>query len=672
MYVINTPIENMDTHMDGAMTLYAGGDHAGAQALCRTVLRVEPHNVRALYLYGTMLIQGGQLDDAVETLSRAVALAPGFAGTRINLGVALRATGRLEEASQAYAAAIEIDPGNADVHLNLGNCLKDMGRYAEAEASYERCLELKPNYALAYDNLGLVLREQSKIDEAARMFRKAIELAPNVVSAYNNLGGVLLDAGRAGEAKEALLKAIALDPVDVNALGNLADAERRLENYAEAARIATMATCIDPNFAEGYLIVGLCQTEMGDNAGAIDSYRKALTLRPRHADARYNLARCLRYAQRYDEAIAEFKQAIELRPDFAEAYNALGALYQEIVEVDNAMRCYDKAIELEPAHVSAHWNRALMRLTIGDYDRGLTDFEWRYKLAHEHVEYTEIKQWDGESLQGKRLLVRAEQGFGDTIQCLRFLPQLRESGAHVTLECQPGLGEFIRDAGLCDVVFEANPSAPPDPGDFDRQIWLMSVPGILGIQFDTIPANIPYLKVRQSAEQEWSAKLDAIRDEQGTQIVAGIVWAGSRKNSNDHLRSMPMQRMEALADVDGVTLVSVQQGPQVTQIPEWAGSAPLVIPNPVVRSFADTAAMIMNLDVVITVDTVVAHIAGALGRPVWLLIPYGPDWRWSINREDTPWYPSMRIFRQPKPGDWPAVIENVKAELGRITRAGKG
>lgn len=679
--MVTRPVDNMDAHVDGAMSLYAGGDYRGAQALCRTVLGVDPDNLRALYLYGTLLLHERRYVEAIDLFERAIRIAPQFAGTRINLGVALRAAGRLEDASQSYLAAIALDPDNADVHMNLGNCFSDLGRYAEAETSYHRCLDLKPNYALGFDNLGIALREQGKLDEAVDAFRQAIRLDSRLATAYNNLGGALLnlenheptptlkgresEAGeRLTEAHQSLINAVKLDPTDWRAVNNLADAERRLENWTEGLRLADESTHLNPAFPEGYFTAGLCLNELGDHESAVERYHKALALRPDYAEARYNLARCLRYLQRYDEAIVEFEQSIDLKPDFAEAHNALGALYQEILVVDKALACYGKAIELAPGNVTAHWNRALMRLTVGDYDLGLTDFEWRYKLAHAPVEYAGIDAWDGEDLGGARLLVRAEQGFGDTVQCARFLPLLKKAGAHVTLECQPALGDLLRAADLCDAVVEADPERRTPPGaNFDKQVWLMSLPGILGVRFDTIPADVPYLRVPADRVDVWRERLEMIRESTDCAKLAGVVWAGSRKNANDHLRSMPMAAMEELASVGGVALVSLQQGPPVTQIPTWTGSNPLIVPTPSVRTFIDTAAMILALDVVITVDTVVAHIAGALGRPVWTLIPFGPDWRWSIGRDDSPWYPSMRLFRQPVPGDWKSVIDRVRGEL---------
>lgn len=656
----------MDAHVDGAMALYAGGDSAGAQALCRTVLSVDKRNLRALYLYGTILLQQSQAAEAIELFTLAVEIAPNFAGTRTNLGVALRASGRLEEAVESYRASIDLDPTNPDVRMNLGNSLNDLGRYKEAETEYYRCLELRPNYALAYDNLGIALREQGKIDEAIDAFRRAIDIAPKLASAHNNLGISLLSQDRIDESRDAFVTAINLDRSDWRAWNNLADAERRAEHYEDGVRLADESTRINPRFAEGYFTAGLCYNELNEHALAIQRYRSALALRSEYAEARYNLARCLRHVQKYDEAIVEFNRTIAIKSNLVEAHNALGALYQEIVDVDKALACYSAAIALEPTHVTAHWNRALMRLTIGEYDLGFTDFEWRYKLAHAPVEYPGIPGWDGEDLKGVRLFVRSEQGFGDTIQFVRFLSELTAAGAHVTLECQPGLGDLLKGSGLCHAVREADPDCPASPAEFDKQVWLMSLPGILGVRFETIPATMPYLQIPDHARLAWHEKIEAIRRSTGSKIVAGVVWAGSRKNANDHLRSLTLANLQPLAELDSVTLVSLQQGPPVTQLPNWQGKKPIYVPTPTMRDFIDTAAMILSLDVVITVDTVVAHIAGALGRPVWTMIPYGPDWRWSIDRSDTPWYPSMRLFRQPKPGDWAGVVDDVKAALQEL------
>jgi tetratricopeptide (TPR) repeat protein len=608
------------------------GNHQRAIECIHRALAVKPDWAEAEASLGNVLREQGKLDEAVAVLQRALARKPDFALAHNNLGVAFKHQGKRQEAVACYRRALELKPGFAEAHSNLGDALNDQGEWEEAAACCRRALELKPGLIEAYNNLGNALKGQGKLDEAAACYRRAVALKPDYAEAHNNLGNALNGQGKLDEAAACYRRALELKPDHAEAHGSLADALKDQGKLDEAA-----ACC-----------------------------RRVLELKPDSAAAHNNLGGVLKDQGKLDEAVACYRRALELEPDFAQAHNNLGAVFHDQGKFDEALACYGRALELKPDYANAHHNRSLVRLLVGDFQHGWPEYEWRWRTKGYGPLPFRQPLWDGRPLQGGSILLFAEQGLGDVIQFARYAALLKASGARVIVGCQePLLRLLARCCGIDALV---------GPGDdlpaIDVCASLLSLPGIFHTSLETIPADIPYLSADRALVERWREELTGIA---GFKI--GIAWQGSPTYRADRDRSIPLACFEPLARCRGVRLLSLQKKWGAEQLHEIAGRFPVTDLgarlDETAGAFMDTAAVMMSLDLVITSDSAIAHLAGALGVPVWVALPLVPDWRWLLDRRGSPWYPTMRLFRQKKAGNWAELFEEIKAELcAEYPRAG--
>ncbi|WP_372400575.1 tetratricopeptide repeat-containing glycosyltransferase family protein (plasmid) [Azospirillum sp. HJ39] len=499
------------------------------------------------------------------------------------------------------------------------------GRADEACRLYERIIAQDRTFAPAINNLGLLYADRGRTAEAAALFRRALMLTPAALNSWNNLGSLLYRLGRRGEAATAYRASARLkpdQPAVLNELGILLEGLQRLD---EAEEVFGRAVALVPD-----------EAEYANNHGAL-----------------------LRMAHRLDEAAVRFRRAIALNPQHSGAYSNLGSTVKDRGAFWEALLAFRRARTLDPAFAGAHWNESLVRLLIGDFVEGWRRYEWRWKHGRLPSPQRSFVQprWDGSALQGRRLLVYWEQGFGDVLQFVRYLPLLaREAGeqGRIFLECQHTLAPVLRSLPGVTVVETGGPLP-----DFDVQIPVMSLPLLFGTRLETVPSRVPYLSAEPALVARWAERLRAAAGG----LKVGIVWAGSPTHGNDRNRSIGLAPFARLAAIPGVTLVSIQKGPTEGLAADPPGGFPILNLSPDIRDFADTAAIMAGLDLVICVDTSVAHLAGALGVPVWVFIPFAPDWRWMLDREDSPWYPTMRLFRQSAPGRWDDAIDRIEDAL---------
>ena len=542
------------------------------------------------------------------------------------IGIRLAQQGRLEESLLSFRRALEIQPGLAQTHHNLGITLQDLGRLEEAVASYRRALALKPDYAIAHNSLGTALKEQGNLDEAVACFRRALQLKPDDVMACSNLANSLNQQGQLAEAVACYRRVLTLKP----------------------------------DFAEGYADLGGLLRDQGRVDEAVACCRRALELKPDFAEALANLGVALRDQGNLDEAVACQRRALELKPDFAVAYVNLGIALVDLGRFAEAMACYDRALELEPDLPEARLNRSLLMLLSGDFQHGWPEYEWRWQAKQRRFvsRFSQRPLWDGCPLQGKTILLYAEQGLGDVIQFIRYAPLVKQRGARVLVECQKPLVRLLAGCRGVDELFGLEDDLPP----FDYHAPLLSLPGIFQTRLDTLPAEVPYLVAAPSLVETWRRRL---RDLVGFKI--GIGWQGSPPYVGDRWRSIPLGCFAPLAAMAGVRLVSLQKTAGRGQLAEVGDRFQVVDfadeMDEAAGPFMDTAAIMTQLDLVITSDTAVAHLAGALGVAVWVALPLVPDWRWLLDRDDSPWYPTMRLFRQKKLGDWAGVFDEIKTAL---------
>jgi tetratricopeptide (TPR) repeat protein len=581
----------------------------------------------------------------------------------------LQQAGAFAQAEQLCRQILQTEPSHTDAWCFLGEACESQGKLADAEMCYRRAIQILPGYANAFNWLGMVLARQGRMAEAVTCFQQAVHSAPANAEFHHNLGVAFDRQRQTAAAIDCYKQAIRLRPNFAQASYNLGLALNAEGQRAEAAEQFRQALRYQANYPEALNDLGNALAALEQFDEAVASYRKALSLRPDFGDAHYNLGIALGKQGKPDEAIAAFRRALQCKADFVEAHLHLGNALRLTGQMQAALTCFETALRLKPALPDAHWNRALLWLLCGDFEQGWAEYEWRW-AQHDFARRHFIQpRWDGTSLGGRTILLYSEQGLGDTMQFVRYVPLVQERGGNVILECQPQLEKLLAGFPGIDRLIPTGAALPP----FDVQAPLLSLPGVFRTTLDTIPRSVPYLHAKPELVNRWREKL-ATYD--GFKI--GIAWQGNLANATDRQRSIPLKFFERLAQVGGVQVVSLQKGPGADQLRAIMELAPPSSQFPILElgatldedsgPFMDTAAIMINLDLVVSMDTSVAHLAGALGVPVWVALTMAPDWRWLLNREDSPWYPTLRLFRQRRFGDWDDVFERMAGELKALVQ----
>jgi tetratricopeptide (TPR) repeat protein len=512
---------NINEALQSALKRQRAGDVQQAANIYIEVLKVQPDNIDALFMLGTLFAQGGHYDYAID----------------------------------CFQEAVRIKPDHTWAYYNLGNVCRDKGLTDEALACYQKVLQLDPDYAEAHINSGILFKIKGKYDEALKSYQRAIQLNPQSAEAYYNLGHFHMDKGR------------------------------------------------------------------------------------------------------FDEALACFQKVIQLVPNNIDAYMNLGLLYRIKGLPYEALKCYQRAIELKPTDAEAHWNMSNVLLLTGDFRGGWEEYEWLWKTKDHVGRQRTYSQplWDGSDIAGKKILLYAEYGFGDTLQYIRYASYVRKRHGTVIVECQKELTSLLRNVeGVCKVV--AQGELLPE---FDMCFPLMRLPVVFNTSMENMPARIPYINADSALVERWKHKIG----DSGSQVKIGLAWSGGGLPLK---KSCSLEIFAPLAGLKRITFYSLQKGEPGKQAMNPPASMKIIDYTDEINEFSDTAALIENLDLVISVDTSVAHLAGALGKPVWVLLPFVPDWRWFLDREDSPWYPTMRLFRQSSLGEWSTVINRIAQELNKL------
>jgi Flp pilus assembly protein TadD len=538
--------------------------------------------------------------------------------------------GKNAEATAICREILRVAPGNAGALHLLGIFAYQAGQHAQAVGLIRQSLALEPRSATVLNNLGLALRALGNYPEAEAALLSAIEIDPALIDAHNNLGVVLRDTRRFDAALTSFQKAIDLSPGHLLARHNL-------------------ATCL---------------MALGRNEEAIRLLRETFTMDPRQGSTQLLLGNALRNLDRLDEAVDSYRKAIAIDPTDCAAMSNLGFVLRDLSRFDEAEASLRAALRVDPNYQAAHANLSLILLLQGKFEDGWREYEWRpiENPAGRPLEYPQPR-WDGSSFSGRTLLLRCDQGHGDTILAARFIPEILKRGGDLIVECE---GSLLRLLGAMPglgktKLVKAIKSRQPADLSFDLQLPQMSLWKVMGINSPAdIPAPVSYLTVDPS----WRDKWRDVNIGNDHALKVGLVWAGSAVHLNDRNRSMLLEVFAPLATT-GARFYSLQKGPQAIQLRIPPPGLSITDLTDRIEDFADTAALIEALDLVISVDTSVAHLAGALGKPVWLLLPAPPDFRWLLDREDSPWYPTMRLFRQPSRGDWGTVMRRVADELAR-------
>ncbi|KAA0584391.1 glycosyltransferase family protein (plasmid) [Azospirillum oryzae] len=573
--------------------------------------------------------QSGQIAVAARIYRRIIEIAPDQTDALHLMGLAVRRAGQGGAALRLLARALRLDPAMAEPRLNLGNMLRDFGSGQGAAAAYRSALALRPGLTAAYESLGALHRGQGRSAEAERAYRRAIRVDPMATEGHNGLANVLQERDALDDAVAAYRRGLAIDPAHAAACNNMGIALRGLGRADEAMACHRHAVALDPYFAAGHTSLGLALQEQG----------------------------------RLEEAARAHARAVAVDPGFAGGYANHGNARLNQNRVDEAVTGFRRAVTIDPAGPDARRNLGMALLVAGRFEEGWREYEWRLRCKDAPTHAAMPKpRWNGEPLEGRRILLHGEQGLGDALQFCRYVPLVAARGGRVLLGLPAPLQRVM--AGLPGVERFVSGQLPTDA--FDLHLPMLSLGEVFGTQMDTIPHRVPYLSAEPDLTARWGERLKGLAKD-GDGLKVGIVWAGSPTHGNDKNRSIGLAPFARLAAIPGVSLVSIQKGPTEGQAANPPGGFPLLNLSPDIKDFADTAAIMAGLDLVVCVDTSVAHLAGALGVPVWVLVPFAPDWRWMLDRDDSPWYPTMRLFRQDRPGSWDGTMDRLEHALRERT-----
>jgi Flp pilus assembly protein TadD len=510
-----------------------------------------------------------------------------------------------------------------------GVALAQKGNIPEAEQSFRRSLEQSPDDPVAHHNYAVFLSGQNRPAEATEHYQQTLRLRPHYVEALRNFGILLSSQKQYDQAVGHLWHAVKLCPDDIQTLYTL-----------------------------GTTLLSARRSEE-----AIPALRQAVRLSPTDVTLHNQLGLVFFDAGRFAEAEETFLNTLRIDPRFASAHNNLGSLCKAMGRVQEALGCFELALALEPDSAKIKWNRALTLLADGDYEHGWEEYEWRWKRPETPPKKFPVLLWNGEPLQDRRILLHAEQGLGDTIQFIRYANLVKQLGVHVLFECPAPLAGVLKKApGVDQMIIEGQPIPP-----FDCHAPLLGLPRLLKTTLANVPATVPYITPEPDRVAQWRDRLKTMT--KPGELLIGVVWQGNPHHQWDHFRSLPLICYEPLGRIPGVKLVSLQRGPGIEQIEVFqklTGNM-LAVPSDGQQTtpehLSDTVAIMMNLDLIITVDTAPAHLAGALGKKVWVAMSFVADWRWMVDRADSPWYPTMRLFRQKTHGDWDELMVRIARHL---------
>lgn len=639
-------------------TMYQAGNMAQVEQSCKEMIKSFPDAFILFNLLGAAIQAQGRIEEAISAFDRMLLLNPDFSEGYYNRGVAFSQMGRTYEAVQDYSMAVNLSPKFYNAHLNLGLALEALKDHDQAVQSFTQAIDIEPNNAYGYNNRAFSLMNAGKLNAGLKDCEKAIALDPNLPEIHNIRGLIFDKLGKAKKAVNSFKIALQLKPGSVQFQVNLAKNLNELNDYEQALKYCNQAVESHPNTPDAHFNRGIALQGLMRFEDAIKSYDRTIELAPKFCDAFCNRGICFHQLERVEKGFADFNKAIELNPDNVRAFSNRGLSHRHFGQFEAAKKDFEQALSIKPDDGSTLFNRALLYLLTGDFERGWAEYEWRWEKSRRR-NFSNAKVWNGEPLSGKIIFIYGEQGFGDFIQFVRYLPLLQKMGARVILESKTALARLMTNfKGYDRLQIQTDDTARPTNERFDYHLPIMSLPRLFKTTLDTIPSQEPYL----TADKELT-RIRQNRIRKGKALGVGIVWAGNPSHKGDRRRSVSLSRFAPLKEINGVNLYSLQKDAHEL----WTDKDPETIFSydfgKEISDFADTAAIINNLDLVISVDTAVAHLAGALGKETWVLLPFSPDWRWLTNRDDSPWYPTIKLFRQPVLGDWGHVFKTVTEAL---------
>jgi tetratricopeptide (TPR) repeat protein len=649
-------------HLMGVAMARMGRSREALEAIA-SAASLQPDNPSIHANLGNALSELGRHDEAVACFDRALALTPDFAAALHARGLAQMRLGQLDAALISLNGAFRLSPANGRIHSDLGVALERLGRNEEALRHLERAATLNPDSVEAHHNRALLQAAQGRLQEALTSLDRALALQPRHAALHANRGNVLGDLGRTEEAIASFDQALELQPRNVPALRNRG---RLLLRQKPARALASFdaALALEPQDFAANFYRGVALTLLERDEEALTSFERALTLDPSSVEVLNNRGVTLIRLDRSEEALESFRRALASEPENMQALTNGANTLTTLRRFDEALQWFNRALALKPDDPELGWGKGRLLLSLGQFKQGWPLYEHRLQLAQLRPlqRHLDLPRWTGaEPIAGKTLLVHAEQGLGDTLQFCRYVPLIEARGAKVIFEVQPALQKLLRTLAMQGEILAFDEPLPR----FDLCTPLLSLPLLLGTELQSIPAAVPYLHSDKTRAAAWRARLGELPG-----FKVGIAWQGNvetEKQGGFVGRSFELAAAAPLARLAGVTLVSLQKGPGSEQRAaiDFSGQV-LELTDPWdvgPEEILDTAALMTALDLIVTSDTVTAHLAGALGLTVWVVLAASADWRWLTDRDDSPWYPTMRLFRQTDARVWPEVFERVAREL---------
>lgn len=628
-------------------------------ACANRVIGLEPDHLEARAFRVDLLLGAGRYHDALDECKATLALAPGYGASWFQKGRALNALARNHEAMTCYREAVRLDPSFAPARMNLGVTLCFLGRHAEGLACFDAVLSRQPGNADAWLNRGLANFSLRRVDQAVADYEHGLAAEPDNAELWFNRGVALAESG--GLVSTSLPGD---RPAANDELSDPGKSEHRAAGepdfLAEALRSYEKAIALRPDYLEAWQNHGNLLFAQLRYQDACASHAKALAIDPDHAESHWNLGLALRALGRNAESLRCFETLVRLQPRRVEAWMNRGVLHFEERRYEEACASYAKALEIDPDHAASHWNEAQARLLLGEFEIGWKKYSYRWRMPGAWPpRFTDkpLMRLD-DAGPGSRILLWHDQGYGDTLQFCRYAPLMAQRGAEVSVLVQVPLRTLLGSLGAHRILARGD-NVP----DFDFQAPLSEMPRLFGTTQASIPASPFYLSADPQRAAWWSERLPA----RGRELRLGICCSGSADHSNDRQRSMPLAEFTPLCD--HAKLFLIQKDVREADLATARSQPRISVIGEQLADFSETAAVVANLDLVISVDTSVAHLAGALGKPVWILLPWAAEWRWMLDRTDSPWYPTARLFRQDAPGDWSGVIRKVVAAMAHFMPA---
>ncbi|WP_420237542.1 tetratricopeptide repeat protein [Telmatobacter bradus] len=651
--------QNAEALLGMGLVALASGQTAAAVQMSRAGVQAAPQMIPAWVTLGQALAADQQFEEAEAAYMQAIRMDGMDPLARMGLGELRLTEGKAEQAAAEFGLVLRKNPAQAAAHLGLGNALAFLGKNEEALAAYEQALTLKPRLPEGEFAAGFVLGRMGRNHEAMLRYRRVLFAQPEHAAAWLNLGCLLREQNQDVFAEAALKRALELRPDLLKGWIHLGLLERDRNRPEEAEKYLRKAIELQPDQVE--TLVAWCQFRLAENdrAGAWAWLRWALWRNPQHEEALNMQGILLHNEGLYEEAIAIFLRAEALghKPASANRGNTL----LDLGRVEEALEAQALAARLDPENPGALYNLALTRLRMGQWEQGWRDYEmrWNFRGVHLKPRHFDEPRWKGECLKGQRVLLHAEQGLGDTIQFCRYAELVVERGGRPLLVVQKPVAELLRSLrivreGLAEVSVLGEPMAP-----FDLECPLLSLPAVFGTTVDSVPWPGAYL----GAEEAAIAVKRALFADDGRQTRVGLAWAGNPRYKADSRRSMHLCTLLPLLRTPGFRWFALQKGEAAAQLAELPEEVRVEDGSSQEKDLSEAAALIATLDCVVTTDTCIAHLAGAMNKPVWMLLPWQSDWRWMQERATTPWYPSVCLVRQKQKGDWAGVLEQVIAEI---------